>query len=97
MFWQECLHFRLLHLGGDAVVGGVAGNQSLFDRLLESTVQGEVDASDCGAAQAGVALAAAFLNSTFFHQVFAELLEITRGQLFKFDPADAGDGVGFDD
>ena len=56
-----------------------------------------MDTSDCGAAQAGIALAAALLDSAVFHQVFVELLEITGGQLLQFDLPDAWDGVGLDD
>lgn len=56
-----------------------------------------MDAPDRGAAQTGVALAAAHLDPAVFHQALIELLEITGGQLGKFHSADMGDGTGLDD
>ena len=38
VFWQERLHLHLLYLGGDAVIGRVAGDEPLFYRSLECTV-----------------------------------------------------------
>ena len=54
-----------------------------------------MDASYCGAAQAGVAVAALCVDPAMLHQVLVHLLQIPGGQLFQLDLSDAGDGVGF--
>lgn len=41
---------ELLDLRGDAVISGVAGDQTLLDGSLKGAVEHEVDAADCGAA-----------------------------------------------
>ena len=56
VFWQERLHFYLLYLGSDAVIGRVAWDEPLFHCSLKCAVQGEVYASDCSTAKARVAL-----------------------------------------
>ena len=99
-FWadgnEERLHFYLLHLGGDAIVGRIARDEPLFDSSLESAVKCEVDAPYCGAAQAWVALATPLLYPATLHQVLVELLEIMGGKPLELDLADAGNGVGLD-
>ena len=94
VFRKERFHLHLLHLGSDAVVGGGAWNQSLFNRSLEGTVEGEVDAPYCSATQSRISLSTTLLDSAVFHQVFVELLQITGGQLLQLDLSDAWDGVG---
>ena len=56
-----------------------------------------MDASDRGAAQARIALAAALLNSAMLHQVFIELLQVTGSQLVELDLTNPWDGVALDD
>ena len=97
MLREKRLHLYLLHFGSDAVVSGIPWNEPFLDRSLESAVESEVEPPYCGAAQTGITLAAALLDSALLHQALVELLEITGGQLLQFDLPDAGDGVGFDD
>ena len=94
VFGQERFHLHFPYFRSDAVIGRVARNEPLHYRALKGAVKGEVDAPRCGAAQAGVAFAAACLDATFLHQVFVELLEVTGGRLLEFDLADSGTGAG---
>ena len=56
-----------------------------------------MNAAHCGVAQTGIALAAAFLYPATLHQVFVELLQITRCQLVELDLSDPWNGVTLDD
>ena len=47
---QKRLHLHLLHFRSDAVIGGIAWDESFFYRSFESAARGEVDAPLCGAA-----------------------------------------------
>ena len=44
VFRQERFHLHFLHLGGNAVVGRIPGDQTLFHCSLEGTVESELDA-----------------------------------------------------
>ena len=95
IFRVEGLPLEFLDLGSDAIVGGITGDEALFDRSLEGAVEHEVDAADGGAAQTG-GLILPDMDTAIFHQIFVEFLEVTGGQFGEFDFADSGDGVGFD-
>ena len=95
VLWVKRLSLEFLNLGSDAVVGRIAGDQTLLDGSFEGAVEHEVDAADGGAAQAR-ALILPNVNPATLHQVFVELLEVAGGQLGELDLADARDGVGFD-
>ena len=96
MLGLEGFHLYLLHLGGNAVIGGVARDEPLLHCPLKRAVEHQVDASYCGAAQARIAMAAFCVYPAMFHQVFVHLLQIPGGQLLQLDLSNAGDGVGFD-
>ena len=96
MLRPEGFHFHLLNLWGNAVIGGVAGDEPLLHCPLKRAVEHQVDAAHRGAAQAGVAVAAFRVDSAMLHQIFVHLLEVSGGQLFQLDLPDAGDGIGFD-
>ena len=93
---SKSFHLHFLHLWGNAVVGGVSGDEPLLHCPFECAVEHQVDASDCGAAETGVAVTAPLVDSAMLHQILVELLEISRGQFFQLDLPNAGDGVGFD-
>ena len=92
----EGFHLYLLHFGSDTVIGGVPGDEPLFHRPLKRAVEHQVDATDSGAAQTGIPVAASLVHPAMLHQVFVELLEIPGGQLFQLDLPNPRDGVGFD-
>lgn len=96
MLGPEGFHLHLLHFRGDTVIGGIPGNQAFLDRLFKGTVEHQVDASDGGAAQAGIAMAAPLVHPAMLHQIFVELLQVAGGQLLQLDLPDPRDGVGFD-
>ncbi len=96
MFRPESFHLHLLHLGGNAVISGVAGDEPLLHRPLKGAVEHEVDAADGGAAETGIAVTAFCVHPAMLHQIFVHLLQIPGGQFFQLDLSDAGDGVGFD-
>ena len=73
---MEGLPLEFLDLGSDAIVGGITGDEALFDRSLEGTVEHEVDAADGGAAQAG-GLILPNMDTAMLHEVFVEFLEVS--------------------
>ena len=95
MFRPESFHLHLLHLGGNAVISGVAGDEPLLHRPLKGAVEHEVDAADGGTAQTG-ALILPNVDPSTLHQVFVELLEVAGGQFGELDLTDPRDGIGFD-
>ncbi len=95
ILWVECLSLEFLNLGSDAVIGRIAGDQTLLDGSFEGAVEHEVDAADGGAAQAR-ALILPNVDPAALHQVFVELLEVAGGQLGEFDLTNPRNGVGFD-
>ena len=64
LFGSECLHLYLLHLGGDTVIGRVAGDEPLLHRSFECAMEHEVDASDCSA---GIAVTAPMVHPAMLH------------------------------
>ena len=70
MLGPEGFHLHFLHLWGNAVISGVAGDEPLLYRPLERAVKHQVDAAYCGAAQAGVAVSTPLVHPAMLHQIF---------------------------
>lgn len=67
VFRPEGLHFHLLHLGGNAVIGGVARDEPFLHRPLKRAVEHQVDAAYRGAAQTGISMAAFRVYPAMLH------------------------------
>ena len=54
IFWRKDLHLQLLGLGYNAVLAGIARDELLLHRTVQSTVEHQVDAVDGGGTQSSV-------------------------------------------
>ena len=93
MFRLEDLHLELLNFGSNAVLSRIARDQAFLDRSLEGIVQHQVEAADGRAAEPRIAMTALAVDTTVFHQLLVELLQIMGSQLGELDIADAGNRV----
>ena len=65
----------------NAILGGISGDEMLFDCTLEGTVEHQADASHRGAAETGLSAAAFRVAQSMLQKAIAELPEIMEGQL----------------